>query len=159
VAIKDADLVLHVIDASKDELSHEIVHELQIQTIPTLSVINKVDLIGAKDINKFNLPNQIKVSARTGFGLDKLKEYILGVSGRQSGDVSPWLGRQRHVQALEIAMHHIERAEQHATFDDRVLDLLAEELRLAHDALGTITGQMSADDLLGEIFSNFCIGK
>jgi tRNA modification GTPase len=159
MAIKDADLIVHVIDATKGELSHEILQELQTQSIPTLSVINKVDLIRAEQRNKLTTQNQIVVSAKTGFGLDKLKEYILGMAGRQSGDISPWLGRQRHVQALITAMLHIEKAEQHAMFDDRVLDLLAEELRLCHDALGTITGQMSADELLGEIFSNFCIGK
>jgi tRNA modification GTPase len=159
IAIKDADLILHVIDASRGELSRDIVQELQTQSTPTLSVVNKADLITAKEISAFGKSNQIIVSAKTGFGLDGLRQYILGVAGRQSGDISPWLGRQRHVQALEIAMHHVEIALQHAAFDDRVLDLLAEELRLCHDALGTITGQMSADELLGQIFSSFCIGK
>jgi len=69
------------------------------------------------------------------------------------------LARQRHIDALESASHHLKLAEMHAQQDDRVLDLFAEELRLAHDFLGTITGQMSPDDLLGEIFSRFCIGK
>lgn len=61
--------------------------------------------------------------------------------------------------ALEQTLQHIDHAVDHAQHDDRVLDLLAEELRLAHEALGSITGQVSADELLGHIFSSFCIGK
>jgi tRNA modification GTPase len=63
------------------------------------------------------------------------------------------------VIALEKAEQHLQLACEHASQDDRVLDLLAEELRLAHNHLGEITGQMTADDLLGKIFSSFCIGK
>jgi tRNA modification GTPase len=72
---------------------------------------------------------------------------------------SPWLARQRHLDALFRARQHLSIAEGHASLDDRVLDLFAEELRLAHDQLGSITGKMTPDDLLGEIFSHFCIGK
>ena len=68
-------------------------------------------------------------------------------------------GRTRHVHALQRCREHLLRAQQHAALQDGALDLLAEELRLAHRALGEITGQFSSEDLLGEIFSRFCIGK
>jgi tRNA modification GTPase len=65
----------------------------------------------------------------------------------------------RHLQALDAARAHLQQAQALAALRDGALDLLAEELRLAHDALGAITGAFSADDLLGEIFGRFCIGK
>jgi len=101
----------------------------------------------------------IYISAKTGFGLDALSTKLLSLAGWQPGQESPWLARQRHLDALESAAFHLDLACSHAKQDDRVLDLFAEELRLAHDQLGSITGKMTADDLLGEIFSRFCIGK
>ena len=70
-----------------------------------------------------------------------------------------FIARARHVQALQRALAHLQQAQAHAAVRDAALDLLAEDLRLAHDALGEITGAMSADELLGEIFARFCIGK
>ena len=70
-----------------------------------------------------------------------------------------YTARSRHVQALQRTRAHLERAAAHAEAADLALDLYAEELRLAHDALGEITGACTSDDLLGEIFSRFCIGK
>ena len=72
---------------------------------------------------------------------------------------SPWMARQRHVDALNLAKMHLDAAHVHAGHNDAVLDLFAEELRLAHDALGEITGKVDPDELLGKIFSSFCIGK
>jgi tRNA modification GTPase len=69
------------------------------------------------------------------------------------------MARQRHVDALMVCGQHLAVAHEFAQQDDRILDLFAEELRLAHDALGEITGRMLPDDLLGLIFSRFCIGK
>ena len=70
-----------------------------------------------------------------------------------------FIARARHVQALQAARLHLQEAQARLAEADAALDLLAEELRLAHNALGEITGAFSADDLLGEIFSRFCIGK
>ena len=70
-----------------------------------------------------------------------------------------FIARRRHVQALERTAAHLALAAQHAAVADAALDLFAEELRLAHEALGEITGKFSADDLLGVIFGSFCIGK
>jgi len=99
------------------------------------------------------------ISAKTGAGLDLLKQTLLDIAGWSPGSESPWLARERHLRALDDAAAHLAAAAAHASQDDRVLDLFAEELRLAHDDLGRITGHITSDDLLGEIFSSFCIGK
>ena len=101
----------------------------------------------------------LRLSARTGAGLDSLRDALLERAGWQAAPEGLFIARSRHVQALRQAQMHLDAAEQHATQRDSALELWAEELRLAHDALGSITGRMSADALLGEIFSHFCIGK
>ncbi|ARP92375.1 tRNA uridine-5-carboxymethylaminomethyl(34) synthesis GTPase MnmE [Bordetella genomosp. 9] len=102
---------------------------------------------------------QLRISARTGEGLDALRKALLDIAGWNPGAESPWLARERHLRALQQAQAHLQMAESHAAQDDRVLDLFAEELRLAHESLSSITGEFTSDDLLGEIFSRFCIGK
>ena len=99
------------------------------------------------------------ISAKTGQGLDALRAKLLELAGWNPGQESPWLARQRHVDALLAAQGHLALAREFALQKDLVLDLFAEELRLAHSQLGLITGHMTPDDLLGEIFSRFCIGK
>lgn len=99
------------------------------------------------------------ISAKTGAGLDALRRKLLDIAGWAPGAESPWLARERHMTALASADTHLAAAAEHASHDDRVLDLFAEELRLAHEDLCAITGQFTSDDLLGEIFSSFCIGK
>ncbi|TBO28373.1 tRNA uridine-5-carboxymethylaminomethyl(34) synthesis GTPase MnmE [Aquabacterium lacunae] len=101
----------------------------------------------------------VALSARTGEGLDSLRQRLLDMAGWQHQTEGLFMARQRHVQALGEAAEHLALAQAHAAQQDGALDLLAEELRLSHDALGRITGAFSADDLLGEIFSRFCIGK
>nr|WP_201748103.1 tRNA uridine-5-carboxymethylaminomethyl(34) synthesis GTPase MnmE [Aquabacterium fontiphilum] len=101
----------------------------------------------------------IALSARTGEGLQSLRQTLLDMAGWQAVPEGVFIARQRHVQALRAAREHLMVAQAHAALNDGALDLLAEELRLAHNALGTITGAFSADDLLGEIFTRFCIGK
>jgi tRNA modification GTPase len=99
------------------------------------------------------------VSARSGQGLDALRERLLELAGWHAQPEGVFIARTRHVQALRRTREHLERARALAAQRDAALDLLAEELRLAHDALGEITGVFTADDLLGEIFGRFCIGK
>ena len=101
----------------------------------------------------------LHISAKTGQGLNELRTEILKVAGWNPAIESPWLARERHLHALFAAADHLQIAHDHASQDDRVLDLFAEELRLAHVSLTEITGQFTSDDLLGEIFSSFCIGK
>ena len=84
---------------------------------------------------------------------------LLERAGWHASPEGVFIARTRHVQALQVTRGHVAAACELAARADAALDLLAEELRLAHDALGTITGRISADALLGEIFGRFCIGK
>jgi tRNA modification GTPase len=99
------------------------------------------------------------LSARTGQGLDALREQLLETAGWHAQPEGLFIARTRHVQALRRTREHLAEAQALAARRDAALDLLAEELRLAHDSLGEITGACTPDDLLGEIFSRFCIGK
>lgn len=154
--IERADLILHMQDArDSTTVAEDIIARLPART-PVLTVLNKIDLVNddtpiASDV--------IRISAKQGIGLDALRTEILRIAGWNPGIESPWLARERHMQALQAAADHLALADGHAAYDDRILDLFAEELRLAHLSLTSITGAFSSDDLLGEIFSSFCIGK
>jgi tRNA modification GTPase len=114
-------------------------------------VYNKADLAPG-----FEPPaGAIAVSAKTGLGLEALRKAILAAAGWSSTGESVYLARERHLRALEKARAHIEAAQLELVR----WELFAEELRLAHGALAAITGEFTADDLLGQIFSRFCIGK
>lgn len=158
--IERADVVIHLQDArdATDELEVQIAQRLPART-PILTVVNKVDLIDATAGADTSEEDTLCISAKTGHNLDQLRRRLLDIAGWSPGAQSPWLARERHLRALEEAGEHLNRAREHAEHDDQVLDLFAEELRLAHEALGAITGQFTSDDLLGEIFSSFCIGK
>jgi tRNA modification GTPase len=101
----------------------------------------------------------LALSAITGAGIEALRQRLLALAGWQAQSEDIFIARTRHVQALRRTRGHLAHASAHAARADAALDLLAEELRLAHDALGEITGAFTPDDLLGEIFSRFCIGK
>ena len=102
----------------------------------------------------------IHISAKTGFGLDALRQELLRIAGWQGGaSEGLYMARARHVQALEEVHTHFDIAGAHLEQKAPALDVLAEELRLAQNALNAITGEFSSDDLLGVIFSSFCIGK
>ena len=101
----------------------------------------------------------LTLSARTGQGLEALRQMLLERAGWQAAPEGVFIARSRHVNALARAGEHLGLAAEHAAQADTALDLFAEELRLAHQALQEITGRFSADDLLGEIFTRFCIGK
>ena len=101
----------------------------------------------------------VLISAKTGAGLDALRQQLLAAAGWQADAGARFSARQRHVQALGRVDLHLAQAQAQLAQAAQALDLLAEELRLAHNALGEITGAFSADDLLGVIFSSFCIGK
>ena len=101
----------------------------------------------------------LALSARTGAGITELRAKLLELAGWQAQPEGLFTARTRHVQALRVTREHLHLAAEQAARADAALDLLAEELRLAHDALGEITGAFGADELLGEIFSRFCIGK
>jgi tRNA modification GTPase len=103
----------------------------------------------------------VYLSAKTGAGVDLLRDELKRVAGweQETSGESVFLARERHLRALSIARDHLALAAQHAAQTDAQLDLFAEELRLAGNSIGEITGEVSADDLLGVIFSRFCIGK
>jgi len=99
------------------------------------------------------------LSAKTGEGLDTLRRRLLELAGWQSKPEGVYMARERHVHALQQVAGHLSFASEHLASEAQALDLLAEELRLAQSALSEITGEFSSDDLLGVIFSRFCIGK
>jgi tRNA modification GTPase len=155
-SIQEADLLLILHDASHPNSSYILDANLP-NNLPTLQVWNKADLL----LNKPHASSEdaVWVSAKTGEGLDQLKDAVLNKVGLSHTPDHGFMARQRHVDALNVCGEHLEMARLYAQQDDRILDLFAEELRLAHDALGEITGRMLPDDLLGLIFSRFCIGK
>jgi tRNA modification GTPase len=116
-----------------------------------------IDVYNKADLNpRFAPPaGGLAVSARTGEGLDALRQAIVRAAGWSSSGESVFLARERHLRALELARGHLEAAAR----ETRRWEFFAEELRLAHAALGAITGEFTAEDLLGEIFARFCIGK
>jgi tRNA modification GTPase len=118
-------------------------------------VWNKADAAGAGPAPA----GGIVLSARTGTGLEALRRRLLELAGWHGAPEGSFIARERHLQALRRTAEHLERAAAHAAQRDLALDLFAEELRLAHDALGSIVGAMSSDELLGEVFGRFCIGK
>jgi tRNA modification GTPase len=123
--------------------------------VPRLQVLNKCDVAGAPP----GAGGAIVLSALTGHGLDALRRTLLELAGWQTAPEGGFIARERHVHALRRAADHLKQARAHAQHGDAALELLAEELRLAHERLGEITGAFSSDDLLGEIFGRFCIGK
>ena len=120
-----------------------------------LQVFNKADIAPAAAA----AGGALTLSAATGAGIDVLRHRLLELAGWHAQPEGVFIARSRHVHALRRTGTHLARARAHAAGADAALDLLAEELRLAHNALGEITGAFSSDDLLGEIFGRFCIGK
>jgi len=158
-AIAGADVVLFLRDLSRrgeaayDAADAEIAALLPAATA-RLELWNKADAAPAA------VPaGAMALSARTGEGLDALRQALLAQAGWQPAAEGLFIARTRHVQALREARGHLEAAQAHAAVRDAALDLLAEELRLAHRALMAITGEYGTEDLLGAIFGRFCIGK
>jgi tRNA modification GTPase len=145
--LERADLVLVVFEAGE---RHAPLEELP-AGVASIELYNKIDLAPG-----FVPPTgALAVSARTGEGLERLRKAILEAAGWSSAGESVFLARERHLRALERARGHLDAAAR----ETRRWEFFAEELRLANAALGTITGEFTADDLLGEIFARFCIGK
>jgi len=156
-AIEKADLVLLLIDATLGENARdrEILAQMP-SGLPCIKVMNKIDLQGRSAAMERNCDvNMVWLSARTGAGVDLLRQTLLERVGWRSNGEGMFMARERHVQALRQAQAHLERADQ---LRNRY-ELFAEELRQSQQALGAITGELTSDDLLGEIFSRFCIGK
>jgi tRNA modification GTPase len=158
-AIAEADAVVFLHDLTRRHepayaAADEAIAERLPAGVPVLQVFNKADL-GVQELPE----GGIALSALTGQGLDTLRQALLRQAGWQAAPEGLFTARARHVQALQGTRGHLLQAQAHAAARDGALDLLAEELRLAHRRLGEITGEFSNEDLLGEIFSRFCIGK
>ena len=178
--IKGADTVLFVHDvlrkdepayqAADDEIAKTLERSLP-KHIPVVHIWNKADALsevaskGRQERSQDTAlqdeeVQDIHISAKTGFGLDALRQELLRIAGWQGGaSEGLYMARARHVQALDEVHTHFAIAQAHLTQKAPALDVLAEELRLAQNALNAITGEFSSDDLLGVIFSSFCIGK
>jgi tRNA modification GTPase len=160
-AVEDADVVLHILDASRGPTrADEALVERLPARLPLLRIWNKIDISGHRaSQEEQGDTTHLYVSAATGGGLDLLKSALLRVAGWQQTGESIYLARERHLLALRQAHEHLTIAAQQASRGDGALDLFAEELRLAQEQLSSITGAFTSDDLLGAIFSRFCIGK
>lgn len=155
-ALNKADAILVLLDASHGitEDDQKILVELPPE-IPRLHVFNKVDLLAQHPyMNEHNGECHIYLSAKTGEGLELLRDKLLSLLGWHQ-ETGIFMARERHIHALLGARNHLQRA----AGKIKCPELCAEELRLAQVGLNSITGEFSADDLLGEIFSRFCIGK
>ena len=164
IASADAVLFLHDLtrlqDADYQAADALIAQKLQgVDPARLIQVFNKADSGSPAPAGHPEGEAALLISARTGQGLEALRHLLLERAGWQAAPEGVYIARTRHVQALREAAEHLALAAEHADQADAALDLLAEELRLAHEALQQITGRFSADDLLGEIFSRFCIGK
>lgn len=161
-AIKKADLALLLIDGclGLTEADQQVLQSLPTD-LPLLTVYNKIDLLNERArIDEASGRPIIYLSAKTGVGIDLLRKKMLEMIGWQANIAGEglFMARQRHLQALSKASTHLDHAVPWVQSCGQ-LELLAEELRLAQYALSSITGEFTADDLLGEIFSRFCIGK
>ena len=160
-AVEKADVILHLQDATQPAQAPDLAIEERLPpATPRLTVLNKMDLLAADALPLGELSEQhILLSAKQGEGIDVLRQALLRLAGWQNNGEGVYLARARHLHALVAAQSHLEVAVAHAEQGNHALDLFAEELRLAQTQLNLITGEFSADDLLGEIFTRFCIGK
>ncbi|MBS0389951.1 MAG: tRNA uridine-5-carboxymethylaminomethyl(34) synthesis GTPase MnmE [Proteobacteria bacterium] len=166
--IAGADAVLFLHDLTRLETPEYIAADASIAStlaerlpanVPVIDVWNKADAARHAAPRAVAGHEAVRLSARTGQGLDALRRELLRVAGWQSAAEGLYIARARHLEALRAVDAHLMEAAAQLESAGPALDLLAEELRLAQNALNTITGEFGADDLLGVIFSSFCIGK
>jgi tRNA modification GTPase len=164
--IARADRVLYVLDgATLDGAAAEdrTPWAAELEQLPpgaaVTLVFNKIDLTGTPArLDESSDPPRILVSARTGAGLDLLRAHLKASAGYRESESGALAARRRHLDALARARQHVQIAADTLS-STRAFELFAEDLRLAQHALGEITGEFTSDDLLGEIFGSFCIGK
>lgn len=155
-AVEKADLILFLVDDTEAaDQSHHSLLERMPSHLPRITVHNKIDKSGHA-VGQHG--EHLYISAKEQIGIDNLREVLKQRMGYQADSEDLFIARRRHLKALEDTQQAVDRAsEQLQTFNAG--ELMAEELRLAQDSLGQITGRFTPDDLLGEIFSSFCIGK
>ncbi|HAZ7574516.1 tRNA uridine-5-carboxymethylaminomethyl(34) synthesis GTPase MnmE [Legionella sp. PATHC032] len=155
--LKRADCVLLVVDINNPDQQSSLLNELRLtlpNKIPIITVYNKID---TTKLSAKRDEHTVYLSAKTGEGMDELKKVIKQVVGYQPTE-GQFLARRRHLQALDEAKALLLNGQTQLT-NYKAGELLAEDLRLAHQILCEITGEFTSDDLLGKIFSSFCIGK
>jgi tRNA modification GTPase len=160
--IARADRVLYVVDTgSGEDDSEQWAAELEHLPagVPVTLIFNKIDLTGAPArLDDTAKPPRVFISARTGAGLELLRVHLKTSAGYPKSESGAFAARRRHLDALDRARQHVQSAADILS-STRAFELFAEDLRLAQHALGEITGEFTSDDLLGEIFGSFCIGK
>ncbi|MET1256504.1 tRNA uridine-5-carboxymethylaminomethyl(34) synthesis GTPase MnmE [Aliikangiella maris] len=163
--IRTADRVLLVVDASEDQVFFDIAEQItqfipaDIQLPPITIIRNKCDLTGDEP-SSVQVGEQfcITLSAKQQLGITELRQHLKQIVGYQSGESGIFMARRRHLDALERASEHLQTGYSQL-IQSAAGEILAEELKLTQNCLNEITGEFSADDLLGKIFSSFCIGK
>jgi tRNA modification GTPase len=159
-AMSSADRILYVVDAARgidDKAMQEELAQLP-ASVPVTIVYNKVDLTKTAPRYEQSQPARLYLSAARGDGIDLLRAHLKECVGFQGANAGTLSARRRHLDALARANRHIEDAARQL-IEHRAGELMAEELRQAQHALNEITGEFTSDDLLGRIFSSFCIGK
>ena len=157
--IKQADKVLIIHDVRDKKGLDDFTAQLDIRADKQVVIFNKIDLINEPaKVLSHDRGDQIFLSIKTGDGLDLLKDYLKKSVGYNENQEAVFIARQRHVNALSEALTAI-RTGLMQLQEHQAAEIVAEELRLAQNHLGEITGKISSDDLLGKIFSSFCIGK
>ena len=151
-AVEKADVALLLVDAAHGLGAHEAPILQRLPTVARLTIHNKIDVTAEAPRA---VGDEVWLSAKTGAGMELLRVKLLEAAGWQAAGEGAFMARARHLDALGRAAGHLAAARASAA----QLELFAEELRLAQAALSEITGEFTADDLLGEIFSKFCIGK
>lgn len=159
-AMSSADRILYVVDTLHEHEPQALAQELAAlpKDVPITLVMNKIDLTHTAARYEQSQPARIHVSAATGEGIDLLREHLKECVGFQGASAGTLSARRRHLDALARASTHLQEATRQLT-ERRAGELMAEELRQAQQALNEITGEFTSDDLLGRIFSSFCIGK
>ncbi|MFZ3322167.1 MAG: tRNA uridine-5-carboxymethylaminomethyl(34) synthesis GTPase MnmE [Usitatibacter sp.] len=155
-AVEEAGAALFISEANSPENEEENRFRARLpKGMPVAHVVNKIDLTGEDAASASeNGDTTFRLSAKTGAGVEALRGWFLQVAGWKPHGEGLFMARERHLRALEEAGDHLHTAESLQAYE-----LIAEELRLAQLALGRITGEVTADDLLGAIFSRFCVGK
>ena len=155
--INNADIILLVFDSRDSKANLSILPD-SVKNKPIILVRNKIDLAGNKSsVKKVGNITEISISAKNGDGIDTLRESLSEFAGLNSGIEGVFVARKRHLDAIEETLEFINSAS--SQLNSGSSELVAEDLRQAGMKLGQITGEFSSDDLLGEIFSSFCIGK
>ena len=155
--INNADVVLLVFD-TKDELPDFSILPDLVKNKPIICIRNKIDLLNTKsEVNKLGNQLEVCLSAKNGDGVDLLRKALAEFAGLNSGGEGVFLARKRHIDSIDQTLIYIDSAIEQ--LEGGASELVAEDLRQAGMSLGHITGEFSSDDLLGEIFSSFCIGK